>query len=50
MTKDEYTKTLQKWEDNNAQAEDYGYGSVYSVALQEAISLLFGICRFTLAS
>lgn len=40
MTKDEYTKTLKKWEYDNAQAaEDNGYGSGYSDALQEAFSL-----------
>ncbi|MEE6711012.1 hypothetical protein PS410_02255 [Pediococcus acidilactici] len=49
MTKDEYTKALRKEEDDNAQVDD-DYGSGYSVALQEAISLLFGIYRFTLAS
>lgn len=36
MTKDEYVKTLQKWEDDK---EDNAYGSGYSDALQEAISL-----------
>lgn len=38
MTKEEYIKTLQKWEDDNIQIDD-DYGSGYSDALQEAISL-----------
>lgn len=38
MTKDEYTKSLQKWEDDNAQIDD-DYISGYSVALQDVIDL-----------
>lgn len=38
MTKDEYIKSLQKWEDDNVQIDD-DYGSGYCVALQDAISL-----------
>lgn len=38
MTKDEYIKTLQKWEDDNIQIDD-DYGSGYSVALQDAIDV-----------
>ncbi|MDY8106076.1 DUF1642 domain-containing protein [Pediococcus pentosaceus] len=38
MTKDEYTKSLQKWKDDNTQIDD-DYGSGYSVALQDAIDL-----------
>ena len=49
MTKDEYVKTLEKREEDNTQVDD-DYGSGYYFALQDAISLLFGIYRFTLAS
>lgn len=38
MTKEEYIKTLQKWEDDNIQIDD-DYGSGYSVALQDAIDV-----------
>lgn len=40
MTKDEYVKTLQKEEDDNAQeAEDNGYGSGYFDGLDYAVDL-----------
>lgn len=40
MTKDEYVKTLQKEEDDNAQeAEDNGYGSGYYDGLDYAVDL-----------
>ena len=38
MTRDEYIKSLQKWEDYSTQI-NHDYGSGYSIALQEAISL-----------
>ncbi|UQB01187.1 DUF1642 domain-containing protein [Pediococcus pentosaceus] len=41
MTKDEYLKTLQKEEDDNAQeAEDNGYGSGYYDGLDYAVGLV----------